>query len=175
VILTFFNYGGILRTGGKGYQWEKQWESFNGKEKSNELYEPMFIVEILSSPIVLLFFVLIGLSMDLFLIFSSPIILVLAIVYFTTRVLGKGIGAYSMGKVTGLPKKVRNNLPLCLVTQAGVAIGLAGLVYNELSAIGMTSEATLVINVTGIAVILAELIGPLLVKKAVFRSGEANT
>ena len=133
------------------------------------------LVETLFSPVVLLFFVLIGLEMDLDLIFRGPMILILSGVYFVARVIGKMIGVYSTTSALNLNDDVRINLPLCLTPQAGVAIGLAGLVFNQLMTLGMYDHASLVINVVGLGVILSELIGPILVRKGLIRSGEVKS
>ena len=138
-------------------------------------FEPHFsLVETLFSPVILLFFVLIGLEMDLGLIFRDPLILVLSGVYFSARIIGKMVGVYSTGNLSNMQRNVRNNLPLCLTPQAGVAIGLAGMVFNQLIALGLQDQASLVINVVGVGVILSELVGPVLVRKGLIRSGEGE-
>jgi Kef-type K+ transport system membrane component KefB len=136
-------------------------------------FEPHFsLVETLFSPVVLLFFVLIGLEMDLALIVSNPLILILSVTYFLTRVIGKMIGVYLTGNASNFSKNICTNLPLCLTPQAGVAIGLAGMVFNQFITLGLYDQASLVINVVGLGVILSELIGPILVRKGLIRSGE---
>ncbi len=138
-------------------------------------FEPHFsLVDTLFSPIILLFFVLIGLEMDLGLIFREPLILVLSLAYFFARIIGKMMGVYSTGSLSNMQKNVRNNLPLCLTPQAGVAIGLAGMVFNQLTTLGLQDQASLVINVVGMGVILSELVGPVLVRKGLIRSGEGE-
>jgi hypothetical protein len=102
-------------------------------------------------------------------------ILILSGVYFLTRILGKMIGVYSTASVSNLTRNTKFNLPSCLTPQAGVAIGLAGLVFNQLLALDMYDQASLVINVIGLGVILSELIGPILVRKGLFRSGEGKS
>lgn len=129
-------------------------------------------IEILMTPIVLLFFIFVGLLMDINLIFG--VTLFYAIFYFLTRAIGKTIGSISAGNVSNMADSVKKNLPFCLITQAGVAIGLAGLAFNELVKNNMLHEAELVINIVGVSVILAEIIGPILVKYAIIRSGEAQ-
>lgn len=86
-----------------------------------------------SPPLLLLFFVRSGLNFDLGAIFSSSdhigsaSLLAVGVVYFVTRILGKYIGAFLGCLLAGKNKKVRNNLGLALIPQAGVAIGLAAM------------------------------------------------
>jgi Kef-type K+ transport system membrane component KefB len=139
-------------------------------------------------PVVLLFFILIGMEMDLTLIteeignifsnfnFSilSSSVLIITLFYFSARFVGKAGGSWLAGVFSNFPPKVKNNLPISLITQAGVAIGLAGLAFNELTSVGRANDASLVLTVVTISVIISEIIGPLLVKKAIFRAGETN-
>ena len=55
-----------------------------------------------------------------------------------------------------------------------VAIGLAVLIFNQFITLGLFDQASLVINVVGLGVILSELIGPILVRKGLIRSGECS-
>ena len=102
-------------------------------------------------------------------------VLVITLLYFVSRALGKGIGTTIAGKFSNLPSKVKKNLPISFITQAGVAIGLAGLAFNQLTPLGYESEANIILIVVTLSVIIAEIFGPLLVKKAIFRAGEANS
>lgn len=82
-------------------------------------------------PILLLFFVRSGLNFDLgALVNTSESIgttplLVVGVLYFLVRIIGKYAGAFFGCLVTKKDKKVRNFLGLALIPQAGVAIGLA--------------------------------------------------
>ncbi|MBR1867208.1 MAG: cation:proton antiporter, partial [Clostridia bacterium] len=84
-------------------------------------------------PILLLFFVLSGVKFRLDVLVDvksaingSPILLI-GVLYFLVRIIGKYIGAYLGCQVTKKDKKVRNYLGLALIPQAGVSIGLAAL------------------------------------------------
>ncbi|MHA1966870.1 MAG: hypothetical protein ACW964_03610 [Candidatus Hodarchaeales archaeon] len=48
------------------------------------------------------------------------------------------------------------------------------MVYNQLITSGLHDQASLVINVIGLGVILSELIGPILVRQGLIRSGEVR-
>ena len=48
------------------------------------------------------------------------------------------------------------------------------MVFNQLMALGMNDQASLIINVVGLGVILSELVGPILVRKGLIRSGDVK-
>jgi hypothetical protein len=73
--------------------------------------------------------------------------------------------------------KIAKNIGFGLLAQAGVALGLAYIALTELALIG-SSEAImglLIFNVITAAVLVMEFIGPLGVRFAVHRAGEANS
>ncbi len=86
-----------------------------------------------SPPIMLIFFVRSGLNFQLSALTDTGAaicgipLLVIGIVYFLTRILGKYLGAFLGCLAVGKKPKVRNFLGLALIPQAGVAIGLAAL------------------------------------------------
>lgn len=129
-----------------------------------------------SPPILLLFFVKSGLDfrLDALFDFSATIgnapLLLIGVLYFVVRIAGKYAGAFLGCLVTKEPKKVRNNLGLALVPQAGVAIGLAAMAARILNASGgdMGSMLQTVILSSSI---LYELIGPALAKLSLYLSG----
>lgn len=127
-------------------------------------------VERLSVPIIALFFILVGYEMDLSLLVTPIVVIIL--LFFFSRVIGKSIGSYSAAYIAKMPKKVTNNIPLALLSQAGVALGLAALAYTRLFAIGMEETAILILDIVAVGVLIAEILGPLLLKKALRRSGE---
>lgn len=66
-----------------------------------------------------------------------------------------------------VPRRIRNNLGLALVPQAGVAIGLCFLGQRILPA----ELGDLLVAVILSSSVLYELVGPVLAKAAIFRSG----
>ena len=134
-------------------------------QKSKEIFK---LVEGFTPPIYVLFFVLVGAKLN-FSHITVPI-LVLIGVYLIGRTLGKMIGAKLGTKFAGAPKSVQKYLPLCLFSQAGVAIGLSILASHYFE--GEMGSAVVII-ITATAFIL-ELIGPYFVKIAVTKSGEAG-
>ncbi|UCC96166.1 MAG: sodium:proton exchanger, partial [Candidatus Omnitrophota bacterium] len=81
-------------------------------------------------------------------------------IYLIARSAGKGIGANLGARISGAPKSVRKYLPLCLFSQAGVAIGLSILASHYFP--GEIGNAIIVI-ITATAFIL-EIVGPPLIK-----------
>jgi Kef-type K+ transport system membrane component KefB len=126
-----------------------------------------------SPPFLLLFFVRSGMNLQIDSLFSStgssgssPIILI-AILYFFIRMVGKYGGAFIGCLVTKKSKECRNYLGLALIPQAGVAIGLAALGARALG--GETGENLQTIILT--SSILYEIIGPAAAKLSLYLSG----
>ena len=126
-----------------------------------------------SPPILLLFFFRSGLSFDLGSLFGNsesigtvPLLLV-GVIYFLVRILGKYLGAWTGCRIVSKPAKVRNYLGLALIPQAGVAIGLAALGARELGGeLGHALE-TIILSSS----VLYELIGPGAAKLSLYLSG----
>jgi len=119
-------------------------------------------------PLYVLFFVLVGAKLNFQ--FLTPTIVLLGVVYLIGRSGGKAIGASFGARISGAPKSVQKYLPLCLFSQAGVAIGLSILANHYFP--GEIGNAVVVI-ITTTAFIL-EIIGPTLVRIAVIKAGEAG-
>ena len=114
-----------------------------------------------SPPFLLLFFVRSGVNFDLAALTGGgnaggTSLLMIGIVYFIVRILGKYAGAFWGCLLTGKNKLVRNYLGLALIPQAGVAIGLAELGARTLGG-EMGSALRTVILASSV---LYELIGP---------------
>ena len=115
-----------------------------------------------SPPILLLFFVRSGLSFDLGALFSatgtvgrSPLLLV-GVVYFVARILGKYAGAFLGAAAAHKEAETRKYLGLALIPQAGVAIGLAALGARTLGGESGRALETIILASS----VLYELIGP---------------
>ena len=126
-----------------------------------------------SPPILLLFFFRSGLSFDLGSLvgntgaLGSVPLLVVGIVYFLIRILGKYIGAWTGCSLAKKTAKVRNFLGLALIPQAGVAIGLAALGARELGGEMGHALETIILSSS----VLYELIGPGSAKLSLYLSG----
>ena len=116
-----------------------------------------------TNPLFALFFVISGSELELN-VFSSFAVVLIGIIYILTRSLGKYFGAYFSAKATGCDKEVYDNLGICLLPQAGVALGMC----VEATVLG--EQGTLIRNITLAAILIYELVGPLLTKRALERA-----
>ena len=119
-----------------------------------------------TAPLFVLFFVLSGAELDLK-ILSNPLVLLIGVVYIIARSLGKYLGAFSSCAMTKCSKTIRNNLGITLLPQAGVALGMA-LTAQQLS------DGHTVRNVVLFSVLVYELVGPALTKRALISAGEIS-
>lgn len=125
-----------------------------------------------SPPILLLFFVRSGVNFRLDALFGSSAIgavplIVVGVLYFFVRIAGKYSGAYLGCLAVKKDKKVRNNLGLALIPQAGVAIGLAALGARTLGGEDGAALETIILASS----VLYELVGPACAKLSLYLSG----
>lgn len=125
-----------------------------------------------SPPLLLLFFVRSGMNFDLGSLMSGGgsagvSLLVISILYFAVRIVGKYGGAFLGSLLTKKAVKTRNYLGLALIPQAGVAIPLAALCARSLGGNMGDTVQTIIVS----AGIMYELVGPVLAKLALFKSG----
>ncbi len=125
-----------------------------------------------SPPILLMFFVRSGMSFDLEALFnatgaigSSPLLLI-GVLYFVTRIIGKYAGAFLGCLIVKKPKDTRNYLGFALIPQAGVAIGLAALGARTLKGEAGDALQTIILASS----VLYELIGPGCAKLSLYLS-----
>jgi len=129
-------------------------------------------VNYFSPPILLVFFVRSGLNFKLDILLSPKAsgggasLLVIGILYFLVRILGKYAGALWGSVIAGKSKEVRNYLGLALIPQAGVAIGLAALGARILGGDMGNVLQTIILASS----VLYELIGPGCAKLALYLS-----
>jgi len=126
------------------------------------------LVEKFSPPIYTSFFVLAGAHIE----FSriAPWIVVMITVYILCRAAGKVLGSWFGARHSGAPAVVRKYLGICLLPQAGVAIGLAILAGQQFNA----ELGHIIIMVVMTATFVMEILGPMLVKVGVQRAGEVG-
>ncbi|GAB4574317.1 MAG: cation:proton antiporter [Anaerolineae bacterium] len=132
-----------------------------------------FLVERTGPLVYVLFFVLAGARMHLDVL---PTMGLLGVSYVVFRAIGKYGGTWVGARISGAIPSVRNYLGLALMAQAGVAIGLALDAGARFSALGPDGErlALLISTVVTSGVLVAEVLGPILVKAAIIRAGEAG-
>ncbi len=130
-----------------------------------------FTIEQAGPVIYVLFFALVGARFQISLL---PTMGMLGITYILLRSTGKFFGAWLGGTVGGAEPAVRDNLGLGLLSQAGVAIGLAMASYNRFCRCGEEGKVlgTLIISVITATTFVVQLVGPIGVKFAIGRAGE---
>ena len=115
-------------------------------------------------PLNILFFVISGSELDLAVV-VHPVTIAVGVVYILSRSAGKYFGAGLSCRLTRQPKIICDNLGITLLPQAGVALGMA------LAATSLPDGA-MVRNVVLFAVLVYELVGPALTKRALTAAGE---
>lgn len=129
--------------------------------------ELMGRVDSWTAPLFVLFFVLSGAELNLK-VLSNPLVLLIGAVYIVARSLGKYAGAYGSCAATGCSDNITRHLGITLLPQAGVALGMA-LTAQQLS------DGEVVRNVVLFSVLVYELVGPALTKRALIAAGEIQT
>jgi Kef-type K+ transport system membrane component KefB len=127
-----------------------------------------FNIDTFSPPIIAAFFILAGCRLDIALL---PEIGVIGVAYFIFRMIGKIAGASLGASLSKAPETVKKYIGFGLLSQVGVAIGLAITVSKEFSG---TSLGTTVITILLATTIVTELVGPILTKNAIIRAKESN-
>ena len=126
------------------------------------------LVEKFSPPIYISFFVLAGAHME----FGrmDAWIIVMIVVYTLLRAAGKILGSWFGARYSAAPAAVQKYLGICLLPQAGVAIGLAILASRQFNNnIGHT-----ILMVVMTATFVMEILGPMMVKIGVKKAGEVG-
>ncbi|UCE99327.1 MAG: cation:proton antiporter [Planctomycetota bacterium] len=117
-------------------------------------------------PIYVLFFVLAGAHIVLADVTGWMIVLIIA--YLIARTAGKLFGSWFGARQSKAPDAVRRYLGLCLLSQAGVAIGLA-IISSQLF-VEQIGHAIIVIVMT--TTFIVEIFGPMFVRLGVKKAGE---
>jgi len=119
-----------------------------------------------TAPLFVLFFVLSGAELELS-VFSEWTVVLIGVVYIIARSVGKIFGAYVGAKGTKCAPTIVKYLGITLLPQAGVALGMSLTAAQVLGA-----EGAVIRNVALFAVLIYELVGPLLTKIALTKAGE---
>ncbi len=125
------------------------------------------LIEAFTPPIFILFFVMSGAELELAVL---PTIGLVGSVYMIFRVIGKVLGAYVGASIKNASHKIKKYLGLCLIPQAGVAIGLSLAASQVVPQYAGTIRA-----VTLSATLIYELVGPAISKYALTKAGEIKT
>jgi Kef-type K+ transport system membrane component KefB len=119
-------------------------------------------------PIMIAFFTIAGASLQFDVILTTGMV---GLMYILGRTIGKIGGSYAGTSIMHADADVRKYLGISLLPQSGVAIGLSIAAYNQLY--GLHEVFALKIqNVVLAAVLIFELVSPLLVKYALEKTGD---
>ena len=139
------------------------------------------------TPVVLmLFFILSGAELNVMMFAENPWLIICIALYIIFRCAGKYFGTMLGAAVTKSDPNVRKYLGITLFPQAGVAIGMATmcktefskassnalLAGNEVLSAELAKVGANIVTITMCAVLIYELVGPVLTKWALGRAGE---
>ncbi|MFW6337442.1 MAG: cation:proton antiporter [Alkalispirochaetaceae bacterium] len=129
----------------------------------------------LTPPIYALFFVIAGTELNPRIV-TDGTVLILGGIYVLFRAVGKYRGVYVGCAMSGVSRSIRNYLGICMLPQAGVAIGLVLLVEASPFMEGLAAEqlrlVQTMINIVLFSVFVNELLGPPLSRFAILRGNE---
>lgn len=138
--------------------------------RSKKLFE---VIRSFSTPIYIVFFVLVGARLSLK---GMPAwIWGLVFAYVLMRSLGKWAGSYWGGYVSGAERPVRNLMGMAIFAQGGVAVGLSIVASHNLQHIMVTEGISLgdmIIFTVTATTLCVQLIGPAFAKLAITKAGE---
>ena len=128
-------------------------------------------VEAFSAPILIAFFTLAGAELVVAFAENTHVnyggLIGITAMYIVFRIIGKMGGAYLGAKIMGSHRSVKRYLGLCLLPQAGVALGMAYQAKSDFGEDGIT-----ILIVVLIATLIYELFGPIGVKYSLDASNE---
>ena len=130
--------------------------------------ELMARVDRWTAPLFVLFFVLSGAELELS-VFTDLMIVLIGIVYILSRSIGKYTGAFASAKMSKCDDNIVKYLGITLLPQAGVALGMAMKSQALAPEIG-----ALISSITLFAVLIYELVGPMLTKIALTKAGDID-
>ena len=118
-----------------------------------------------TSPLFAVFFVISGSELELN-VFGDWAIVVIGLVYIFFRCIGKYVGTFFSAKATKCEPQICKYLGITLFPQAGVALGMCA------TAMQLGSEGALIRNITLFAVLIYEIVGPLMTREALTAAGD---
>jgi len=123
------------------------------------------------TPIIALFFICVGLKIQIPNIITIGII---GLIYLVSRSIGKIGGVSLTAKAVKSPEVIQKYLGPSLISQAGVALGLAASIETEFLGTIFEAEASMILTIITGTVVVLEIVGPLLVKWSVHKAKETN-
>lgn len=141
----------------------------NLSERNERIFHTL---EPLAPPIYAAFFAIAGTELDLSILTNWEILLY-GLIFVIARALGKYGGVYLGALWTKTEKKTRNYLGLCMLPQAGVAIGLS-LILQSNPAVASNPYVVKVVSIVLFSVLINEITGPPVSKFAVVKGTGIN-
>lgn len=140
------------------------------RSESPEMFD---VIKRFSSPICIMFFVLVGAKLDARILLQSSVVIV-AVAYIISRSVGKVAGAYIGGKLSRAKDTVTKYLGFCLFDQAGVAVGLAIATFHMFSQLGGEAQAAglIIINIITATTFLLQIVAPPMIKLGIAKADE---
>ena len=135
------------------------------------------LIEPFTPPVYALFFIIAGIEINPG-VFLKPGIMVMALAYFLSRFAGKYAGIWLGCRIINTDPAVRNNLGLCMLSQAGIALGFVLLIQTSpmMSRIAEDSIErilfTNMMNIVLISIFLCELIGPVMTRYGILNGNK---
>lgn len=121
-----------------------------------------------TTPLLAVFFVISGAELELS-VFTDVAIVGIGVVYIIFRCLGKYLGTLVSAKATKCSSNICKYLGITLFPQAGVALGMCSIVASSTD---FGDQGALIRNITLFAVLIYELVGPLMTRQALMLAGE---
>jgi len=123
----------------------------------------------ISLPVYVTFFVIAGVELHLDVLATVGL---LGAIYIICRALGLVGGSYLGAAAGGAEPTVRDNIGFGILSQAGVAIGLALLASQKMAALGKDDLGAMIVTTIAATTVVFEIIGPLSARFALQRAGE---
>lgn len=128
--------------------------------------------DLFSAPIMLSFFMIAGLELDLT---TLPIVGIMGVIYIIVRVVGKVSGSFFSAKAVKAPPTVTKYLGWTLIPQAGVAIDMAITANQRFEGItGFEQIGSQIMTIVLAATVVYEILGLIIVKTALGKAGEID-
>lgn len=124
------------------------------------------LINYISSPLMVIFFVISGASLNINLIPSIALVL---LVYIVSRFIGKIVGSIIGNEIANSPSNMKKYLGFTLLSQTGLAIGLAITSYEVLG-----SDFKVIVTIIIASSFVFDLICPILTKKVLRKVGEIS-
>ena len=133
--------------------------------------ELMEYIDRWTAPLMVLFFVISGAGLELN-VFKSWQVVVIGLTFILVRSVGKIVGSGVSSKFMKCEPTIRKYLGITLLPQAGVSLGMSMTALTAMTAAGHSDVGTIIRSISLFAVLIYELIGPLLTKIALDKAGE---